>query len=788
VNPRGQGPNERILEERGQVRRQLTSSKASGESGRVFTLTSPYSPIHLRDLGVGYRIVARHDWVTLPGRNLISARHLVRAVQSLRRQNPGDTAVLHQLLEAAGIRTFFPLQSNSWVTKQDAVIRSIEEGRLVGWEEVPHQVTLRQEIKPETKPSKAPEEKPAEKPKDELNTVSLTLESTYFAPEVEELAIGFRINGPLKQVTGLRLKMVRDAEPGKFILNHVLPIDQATGTFRWKGDVPGFAEGFLTLKDSPYELQLFMETTQGKVESNKQRLSVLPHEVTIRVDDLPIANIDPKHLKAIQGLKKDFADGRPGLLVHKSSLFKVEDEEMNDRTSFDQYKKAFGRGIPVPLFARVRVLGKDGTGKRSPKALHGAKLLWDLTLADDAKYGTQLDDRGVHPTAKKFLTKVSAHKKDDSQPKGRNCHTSLGGERAKAADRGSDLQWKTLDSSWNVSQPSKRGWDALSDFAKQKEDDSGILFIGGRMAGDAYTVRAYLDVDQSLDKEDDAPLNKAGRAFKSNTLSWTHWRRVDVAKMYNVGKATPEIRYGPLNASFQEAAMAILPQAGVKTEEVQERWKQEYQKVLSTHYADDSFIKAAALDDPGLYPTAFRDFAEYQKRAHPMMTSLGNAGKRLLAFFSSEDEEKYKVRCSNYSIDIFLKITEAFSLGEDGLTLFNFGAHGAHNQPPATGIVAGIAPKMPKSSRHRAVFLSFAGGVSGRILIHEIGHHLFLAHAPGHFIEGEQPGGYQEKAHDASEHCVMSYHSSDPEIFCGLCQLKLMGWDYEKISKTGAVS
>jgi hypothetical protein len=748
------------------------------------------NPVRLRAAGTEYRIVARHELVFQSGEyRLLPAFHLVRTVEGLRRGHPDDVLVLNQLLQAAGIRkSFSTTQPNVWNLKRDSVIRAIEEGKLVGWEEVTHHAVLRPDVKPDEKPIR-PDDKPSEEPKKELNSVSLTLESSYFAPEVEELAIGFRITGPLKQVTGLRLKMVRDAEPGKYILNQVLPIDEASGSFRWKGEVAGFADGFITLKDSPYELQLFMETTNGKVESNKQRLSVLPHEIHVRVDDLPAAKIDAKHLKSIQKLKKDLHEGRPGKLVHESPIFKTSVAEMNNSASFDTYKAAMGRGIPVPLFARVRVLGKDGTGKRSPKALHQSKLLWEVSHADDKAFERAMDDRGVHPTAKKFQTKVTAHKKDDTQPKGRNCHLTLGGERAKAADRGSDLQWKELDAGWKVSKPARRVWDCHSTLAKQKDDDSGVLFVGGRIAGDSYSVRAYLDSEGTFDKEDDAVLRKADRAFKSNVLSWTHWRRVDVSKMYKVGASTPELSIPAVNASFQEAAMNVELKPGITTEEIQTRWKEEYQKVLASDFAADPFIKHAALDDPGNHPCRFRDFADYRKLAHPLLNKMGEVGKRLMNFMSSMDEETYKETCSDYSMRIYMSVVQAFSLGDNGLTLFNFGGWGAHNQPPTAGIVVGIAPDIPKKSgRNKAAFLMFAAGQSGSTLIHEIGHHLFLAHAPGHYTPGEQPGGYQPNAHDEGEFCVMSYHSSEPNVFCGLCQLKLMGWDYAKISKTGQVS
>jgi len=34
----------------------------------------------------------------------------------------------------------------------------------------------------------------------------------------------------------------------------------------------------------------------------------------------------------------------------------------------------------------------------------------------------------------------------------------------------------------------------------------------------------------------------------------------------------------------------------------------------------------------------------------------------------------------------------------------------------------------------------------------------------------------------------MSYHKSDPKELCGLCILKLSGWNYTKINMNGTIS
>lgn len=58
---------------------------------------------------------------------------------------------------------------------------------------------------------------------------------------------------------------------------------------------------------------------------------------------------------------------------------------------------------------------------------------------------------------------------------------------------------------------------------------------------------------------------------------------------------------------------------------------------------------------------------------------------------------------------------------------------------------------------------------------HEFGHHLFLPHAK--YPTGFQPGGFQVERHDDTDSgCMMSYSSTRPG-FCGLCQLRMRGWD-----------
>ena len=104
-----------------------------------------------------------------------------------------------------------------------------------------------------------------------------------------------------------------------------------------------------------------------------------------------------------------------------------------------------------------------------------------------------------------------------------------------------------------------------------------------------------------------------------------------------------------------------------------------------------------------------------------------------------------------------------------------------------SSITAGIAPVIAGvTTRTRTIFFQFTVGDDTKTFIHEVGHTLFLAHAPGHFQAGKQPGGYQPSAHDKDQVCLMSY-ASNKKYLCGLCFVKLGGWNYTLVKNDGTI-
>jgi hypothetical protein len=217
-------------------------------------------------------------------------------------------------------------------------------------------------------------------------------------------------------------------------------------------------------------------------------------------------------------------------------------------------------------------------------------------------------------------------------------------------------------------------------------------------------------------------------------------------------------------------------------ENIEPRWKTAYKKTIAELGKNDPFIKAACLDDPDKWAVRFRSFEDYKNER-----TIG------LALFGPGSAE-YWAWCDDRADTIYQETAKSFPFSSEGMTLFRWPTKGAHNIV-GNRVTVGLAPAIDGfTDRGHGVFFVFKNTGVKRTFIHEVGHTVFLAHARGHDEnptdddKGEQPAGFQNNAHDKDEFCVMSYHASKPTNLCGLCQLKLRGWDYMKISRAGAVS
>jgi hypothetical protein len=398
----------------------------------------------------------------------------------------------------------------------------------------------------------------------------------------------------------------------------------------------------------------------------------------------------------------------------------------------------------------------------------------------------------MHDAAKTFVKKASSFEESATQPKGTSSHFKVGGYRAKSADRISpSVQWMA-GGDWAMTPPAQRDWAAFTacgDSADRRAD-SAVYFSPGRMAGDTHTIRAVVDVDESLDVRDEAAPDNAPAPRKSNTIRLTAWRRIPIVANWKVGAGTTPISTPPLTTEYKKAGMIIEPAAGVVPKDIGAQWTTEYQTVVAGYKsAGTAFFAKALATDPQGYPVAFVDFMDYWKLDNPDAGFFGTLWERIRNFFSASDENKYKRRCEANWQRLMSDVAQRIPFPDNGITALKFGHNHPHNQNPneKTSFTAGIAPVVAGvTTRTRTLFFQFTVGDDSETFIHEVGHTLFLAHAPGHFHAGEQPGGYQPNAHDKDQVCLMSY-ASNKKYLCGLCFVKLGGWNYPLVKNDGTI-
>jgi hypothetical protein len=181
---------------------------------------------------------------------------------------------------------------------------------------------------------------------------------------------------------------------------------------------------------------------------------------------------------------------------------------------------------------------------------------------------------------------------------------------------------------------------------------------------------------------------------------------------------------------------------------------------------------------------------DYWKLTNTDAGFFGTLWQRIKNFFGAADEGKYKEKCEDNWYSIMEAVAAKIPIPDNGITALKFGHNGPHNQNPHEGssFTAGIAPAIPGlTGRSKAMFFQFTESEDSKTFIHEVGHTLFLAHGPGHFAPPKQPAGFQPAAHDKDQICLMSY-SSSKKYLCGLCFLKLGGWDYMKVKNDGTIA
>ena len=637
-----------------------------------------------------------------------------------------------------------------------------------------------------------------EKGDDEPTIRLVNVEAPTFVPGAETLRISYAIDGPVAKAATVVMIVETVPPNGKRAVVETLAVAgpyAASGEVNWDGKAAATPGGFITLKDSPYEVTVELTSKSGKKStSSPGKLRIEVKDIKIVVDDSgPLAVADQWKTTVaalIDELKKSGMPGDcEGRVIIESPLFRKNPKEMADDTSFSEYEAAVGAGPAVPFLARITLKSKSGEGKRSAPVLIGTRLLWDFKLESSADLDGSLGGRGMHAAAKTFVKKAAGFEESATQPKGTSAHLKVGGYRAKSADRAAaGPQWTSGDE-WNMTAPSQRDWSAFTDCGDGADDsaDSAVYFRPGRMAGDTHKVRAIVDLGENLDVKDEAAPAGAAPPHRSNTVKLVTWRRIPIVATWIVGAKTTPITTPPLTAEYKKAALLIEPAPGVAPQDIGAKWSAEYKTVVAEK-ANDPFLGKALESDPQGYPVRFREFMDYWELTNPDAGFFGALWERIRGFFGASDKQEYKEKCDDAWFLVTAKVAQRIPIPDNGITAVKFGHNGPHNQnPKAGGFTAGAAAAIQGlTDRTKAIFFQFTVRDDADTFIHEVGHSLFLTHAPGTFDPRFAPKDVRKSAHDKNQVCIMSY-ASNKKYFCGLCYLKLAGWDYLQVTNDGNI-
>ncbi len=642
----------------------------------------------------------------------------------------------------------------------------------------------------EAPPAAEPE---AEEPPKKIPTIRIVkIDCECFAPMEETVLVQFAIDGDISLAESIHLRVASEAKPDQYLVERKLELEpKASGTFQWDGQVTdGAYPGCLNLAGSPYQIQLGLAAGGSPVFTNKVGIHVELLQTELAVGDpAGTGEDDGRGNKEMMAQLKEELKKTPdqGMIRLPGSFFKEGLNDMNSMASYTVYADRLKEGLGVPLFVNLWVKGKDGKRKRAPKAVTGTRILWDAVPDDEGGLDANLSDRGVHPQAKKFLKGIGAYKQDKTEPKGHTAHWELGGIRAvEEARKSGRQQWQSLDGAWGGEELKKRTWAGRSVCGKAGDApaDSGMLYFNGRIAGDRYRVSAYADLDGSLDDKEPDLAKAAPAERKAKAVALRNWRDVRITASYKIGAATTPLSFDGANREYRKAALSMVPSPGLSPMDIKDKWKAAYQATVKS--SSESFIRDAAMEDPDLYPVRYIEPEDYWQKTSTDAGFFGKIWHRIKAFFGATDESDYRKKCDDFAYEIYSHAVTKIPLGKDGLTCIKFGAKGDHNRWKDSYTV-GIAPGIPGyTNRTQAILLIFDDGESVGTVIHEMGHNLFLPHAPGHWEAGKNPAGFQPQLHDRSQVCIMSY-SPGKQYLCGLCMLRLAGWNHGSINNDGTV-
>jgi hypothetical protein len=614
----------------------------------------------------------------------------------------------------------------------------------------------------------------------------------WLAPVAETVTIAYTIEDPEGRAEEAVLELfVLDDDGDEVVLwRRPLTADEHSAgdhELPWDGTVdPSSAlpEGFVTVLRSPYTLRLRLRGHgQADPPAAQTRLWVDVAAIELELGDRAVLgrDLDRAVYDALGGALPAAGATTPVMLV--SNVFKTSSAEMNDDSLFREYQALWGHGPRIPVFATVKVKASDGSAVVAPRALAGLPFAWEwIDVAEDTS--------AHHAAAKTFLDAALDFDKDLTEPAGDNCHVDRGGKRGPGAEPVFPEQAGHAPAAAftagsfpfrverAVERPSVARSYAWTDGVAAGK--TGVLFEPSRMAGDAWSLRVL----PFGDLREDGP---APGAVQASTGTFETWREVHVVKYLKKKATIADVSIPVFQAYYAAAKVKMEDQSGGS----QAMAAADYNARVAAAVAAQPFFVQAAVDPAvdqhatGDHALSFRSYAAFQAA---LRASQGWNAAQLAAWLAGggaavNTASKYHGRCKTWATTLTVAACNGYVHANAGVNVLHFsGLYNLEAQPGGRQL-NGFAPSFASTGRTKCAFVlcpgpgNYGGGNNNaqQTLTHEIGHHMFLPHAP--FPAGSPPAGAQATRHDGGyANCTMSYDYSAERKFCGLCILRMRGF------------
>jgi hypothetical protein len=654
-------------------------------------------------------------------------------------------------------------------------------------------------------PPKPPTQQPARQP---WSLMSLAYVAQ-IAPDKEasKPKIKWTLKDPSVSITQGKIELFRTRDPidPAPVWTQVLSPDQlreGDHELLWDGAIGAhsdFPDGFVSVEFSPYKIKLTI-TDGGAPQVKEASFEVVVVDIEIVLGDKAVLS-NQKDKDLYDKLGSLPAAGATSKVYLVSNLYKTTSAEMasGSGASFTEYETLWGAGARFPIDGKVWF--KDSQGKKvlAPKAWGKRKLLWDWECVKPSR-------AHLHAKAKKFCKGAQRYSKDVTSPKGENCHKDRGGKRSSDGNPSIFSNDSGGAFPFTVTPATTRKQSSFSDPVKggAKDGLTGVVFRPARQAGDGYKITAYFDPKKDLDKTD-----AIAASFKKETGTFEVWREIHLSKYIKKKATITGFTVATLQDYYKKAFIQVEDKAGGATTMAKVDYDTAFNAAIAlqpancrTHAVDSTVSQY----DSGDWAVTFRIFADFKTSKinaekialqaatpaliDPQLTiqATQTVTTQLIAV-NLDTVSKYADKCGDWALDICQKACAVFMGANDGVTIIQFKETNS-NTGAATSLVNGYAPNFSSSSRSKVAFIQYAdsaryvadSNTMEQTIAHEVGHHMFLPHAP--LPATSLPGSADANAHDKDDlNCLMGYDYTAERKFCGLCLLRMRGWDHRKLDK-----